>query len=67
MKIKINASSINRILKVVMQEHNFNRSVKPYNKKPSEITIDDIEQVNEVNRTLNNKLVEYKIGDVMKI
>ena len=50
-----------------MQEHNFNRRIKPYNKQPANITIDDIEQVNEVNRTLNNKIVEYKIGDIVKI
>ena len=33
-----------------MKMHNFERNVKPYNKPPAEITVDEIEENNDLKR-----------------
>ena len=43
LKILITTAQINKHLKDLTKEHNFSRLVKPYNKTPAEITLDEIE------------------------
>lgn len=41
--IKVTAKQLNDIVKDIMNYHNFERKVKPYNLTPAEITVDEIE------------------------
>ena len=50
-----------------MKEHNFERKVKPYNKTPASVTVDDVEKMNELNKDHNDSIKEFKIGDKVKI
>ena len=53
LKIMVTSASINKIVKEVMEFHNFSRKIKPYNKTPAEVTVDDIEQFNQMKSELN--------------
>ena len=50
-----------------MKDHNFERKVRPYNKTPASVTVDDVEKMNEINRDHNESIKEFKIGDKVKI
>ena len=66
----VTSASINKIVKEVTEFHNFSRKVKPYDKTPAEVTVDDIEQFNQMKSEMNQDVeTKYKfdIGDVVKI
>lgn len=58
------------MLKDITYEHNFERDVKPYDKKPAEISLADIEQFNEIKRQHNQETEQkykFEIGDIVKV
>ena len=55
-KIRVTAAQINKILKKMMKEHNFERKVKPYNKTPASVTVENVNRMNELNRDHNEKI-----------
>lgn len=58
------------MLKDITNIHNFERVVKPYNKNPCEINLDEIEQYNEIKRQSNGDVDQkYKFnnGDIVKV
>ncbi len=70
LKILITTAQINKHLKDLTKEHNFSRLVKPYNKTPAEITLDEIEQFNEIKRKHNgetDKKYKFEEGDIVKV
>ena len=70
LKIMVTSASINKIVKEVTEFHNFSRKIKPYDKTPAEVTVDDIEQFNQMKSEMNQDVeTKYKfdIGDVVKI
>eukprot|EP00703_Trepomonas_sp_PC1_P006981 JAP89625.1 Hypothetical protein TPC1_30880 [Trepomonas sp. PC1] len=69
-KIMVTASQLNKIVKEIALHHNTKRLVKPYDKTPVDITVEEIEQFNELklqhNYKVNDKF-KFENGDIVRI
>ena len=70
MKIRITVGQINKYLKELMATHNFKRKVKPFHKAPADVTLEDVEKINDLNAEHNKSLEskkQFNKGDIVKI
>lgn len=56
LRIRVTAAQLNKVLKDIMKEHNFKRKVLPYHKTPATVSIEDVNEINELNKSHNESL-----------